>query len=297
MQLRSQLTANQYVIHGDTDSNDGFDEHPGLDVPPLEAPERSRSESCKRHRQDDSWPRPAGAMDVEPPMYAGQPMQPPPTAEQPAPAEAWARQNQHDQGQYYSDSHGHWQDRLAETDQYGARIHFHPWSEVLHQISTGPTSSRPGVVCRMPYFHTTQRARTRWTDVPRDGSCFYHSIVQAHGGPRELTMEHFKLTVMSYMDENAAQLGAVLSLTGPEVQARVRSLEKPAVWADELVCLATVCLPRQPLVVVDETAQAVWLFHPSLDADQQAKPPIAIWNRKQHFYAAESEIPNLVDTA
>eukprot|EP00971_Amphidinium_carterae_P205143 4071270-Amphidinium_carterae.1 len=62
--------------------------------------------------------------------------------------------------------------------------------------------------------------------------------------------------VMAYAEANAQRLGTILSLTEAEVRERLAKLERPAVWADELVCLATSCFLQQALAVFDELAKA-----------------------------------------
>eukprot|EP00971_Amphidinium_carterae_P254496 5052465-Amphidinium_carterae.2 len=51
------------------------------------------------------------------------------------------------------------------------------------------------------------------------------------------------------------------------------------------------------VTIVDEATETVWMFLPLQCGKVLDKPPLAVWNRKQHYYAADSLLEHLTTTA
>eukprot|EP00971_Amphidinium_carterae_P175863 3486152-Amphidinium_carterae.1 len=142
-----------------------------------------------------------------------------PSLAQPAWTDHW--QPPVTQGQYYNPRPGQWADRWSELDIHGSRIEYRSWADIDKQMIHLSSTGQMAALLRLPYHFTTYESRARWTSMPLDGSCFYHAIVQTAGGPSDTLAGHLKLGALSFLDQHAERIGAVLSLTPSDVAARI----------------------------------------------------------------------------
>eukprot|EP00971_Amphidinium_carterae_P119669 2370861-Amphidinium_carterae.1 len=154
-------------------------------------PWSSRSESRKRYRagaHEDRHETHAQAKAAE--DYEAQPAEEPDSAAamsverleapelvQPAWPTNW--QAPVTQGQYYNPRPGQWADRWSELDIHGYRS----WADIDKQLIHLSSTGQMAALLRLPYHFTTYESRARWINMPMDGSCFYHAIVQTADGP------------------------------------------------------------------------------------------------------------------